>query len=112
MRKRFHGTGRFALVPAGALLLLTAPALAQDTVSDSVEQFLADTQKRVDETRIWKFHLVPSLKQSLIYTDNVYLNDDDENNVTLTRVSGPGAIVITDPDRLAQIAANTPEFAE
>jgi hypothetical protein len=111
MRMRLHGTTRRAFVPAGALLLLTAPALAGESLSDSIEQFLSDAQKRVDETRVWKFHVEPFLKQSVIYTDNVYLNDDNENNVTLTRVDGPGPITITDPDALARIAANTPEFA-
>jgi hypothetical protein len=105
-------TTRRALLPACALLLLTVPAFAEESLSDSIEQFLANTQKSVDETRIWKFHLVPSFKQSVIYTDNVYLNDDDENNVQLTHVFGPGSIVISDPDRLEQIAANTPEFQD
>src|SRR5262245_63312333 len=109
---RLERTTRRALIPAGALLLLAAPSLAAESLSDSIEQFLANTQKTVDETRIWKFHLVPSFKQSVIYTDNVYLNDEDENNVTLTHVFGPGNIVISDPDRLAQIAANTPEFQD
>lgn len=108
---RIERTTRRAFAPAAALLVvLTAPALAGESLSDSIEQFLSDAQKRVDETRVWKFHVEPFLNQSVIYTDNVYLNADDENPVTLTRVTGPGGS-ITDPDRLAQIAANTPEFA-
>ena len=109
---RFDRTTRLALIPAGALFLLCPHAFAAESLSDSIEQFLANAQKTVDETRIWKFHLVPSLKQSVIYTDNVYLNDEDENNVQLTHVFLPGNVVISDPDRLARIAANTPEFQD
>jgi hypothetical protein len=108
-----HRTTRRAFAPAAALLfVLAAPALAEESLSDSIEQFLSNAQKQVDETRVWKFHLVPYFKQSVIYTDNVYLNDEDENPVRLTHVFLPGGVVISDPARLERIAANTPEFAD
>jgi hypothetical protein len=109
---KLNRAARRGFLPACAMLLLTGSALAAESLSDSIEQFLANTQKTVDETRIWKLHLRPAFKQSVIYTDNVYLNAEDENPVTLTGVFGPGNIVITDPDRLEQIAANTPEFQD
>jgi hypothetical protein len=48
----------------------------------------------------------------VIWTDNVFLNDVDEDNVHLNAVFDQSTgEVITDPDRLAQIEQTQPEFA-
>ncbi len=105
-------TARRATVAVGALLLGAAPAVAADSLSESVERFLNNTQTKIEETKIWKLRVKPSLRESLIWTDNIFLNADDENPVKLTRVLGPGATIVTDPDQLARIAATNPDFAD
>jgi hypothetical protein len=98
---------------AGFAFLASAPAFAGDSLSDSVEQFLNNVQTKVDDTKIWKFHIKPSLRESVIWTDNVYLNDDNEQDLHLTRVTNKttGAS-ITDPAQLEQIASTLPEFQD
>lgn len=95
-----------------ATLGAAAPAFAQDSLSGSIERFLNNTQSALEENKIWKIRVRPSLRESVIFTDNVFLNDEDENPVRLLRVQGPGATVITDPRRLEQIAATVPEFRD
>src|SRR5882724_7858012 len=101
-----------AAAAAALLLTVTMPALAADSLSDSVEQFLTNAQNKIDETKLWKFRVKPSLRESVIFTDNIFQNAAHENPVTLTRVFGPGATVITNPAQLAQIASTTPDFAD
>jgi hypothetical protein len=98
-----------AAAAAGAALLMSAPAFAADSLKDSVEQFLNNTQTKVEDTKIWKFHIKPSLRESVIWTDNVYLNDDHEQEIKLTKVTNTttGAVV-TDPGTLAQIQKTQP----
>jgi len=100
-------------IAAAAALLLTVamPALAADSLSDSVEQFLTNSQNKIDETKLWKFRVKPTLRESVIFTDNIFENAAHENPVTLTRVFGPGATVITDPAQLAQISKTVPDLA-
>lgn len=109
MRKR--KTARRTSIAAITLLAAGAPALAADSLSDSIEQFLQNTQTKLDETKIWKFHIKPSLRESVIWTDNVFLNDDGENNVQLLSVTDKTTkVVTTNPARLDRIAAHMPEF--
>ncbi len=95
----------------GAVLLAAAPASAADSLKDSVEQFLNNAQTRVEDTKVWKFQIRPSLRESIIWTDNVFLNDDDEQDLRLLRVTDQttGA-VITDKATLDAIAASQPGF--
>lgn len=102
--------GRTA-VAAALLLTVAMPAVAADSLSDSVEQFLTNAQNKIDETKVWKFKVKPSLRESVIFTDNIFQNASHENPVRLTRVTGPGATVVTDPAQLAQIASTVPDFA-
>jgi hypothetical protein len=111
MRKTMTA-GTAAVAAALLLLTVTTHAVADDSLSDSIERFLQNAQNKIDETKIWKFRIEPSLRESLIYTDNVFQNAAHENPVTLTRVSGPGGTVITDPGQLAQIAGTVPAFAQ
>lgn len=101
-----------ATLATGAVLLAAVPAAAADSLSDSVERFLDNAQKKIEETKIWKLRVKPSLHESVIWTDNIFLNADGEDNVKLTRVLGPGATIVTDPDQLARIASTVPEFAD
>lgn len=105
-------SARRATVAMGALLLTAVPAAAADSLSESVEQFLNNTQTKIEETKIWKLRIKPTLHESVIWTDNIYLNAADENPVTLTRVLGPGATVVTDPAQLARIASTIPDFED
>jgi hypothetical protein len=109
---RTSKTLRATAAAAGAVLLASAPAFAGDSLKDSVEQFLNNTQTKVEDTKVWKFHLKPSLRESVIWTDNVYLNDDDEQDLRLTKVTNTATgAVITDPGTLDKIAAGLPSFA-
>ena len=47
----------------GAVLLAAAPASAADSLKDSVEQFLNNAQTRVEDTKVWKFQIRPSLRE-------------------------------------------------
>lgn len=75
---------------ASVLMSVLALALARpahaDTLSDSVEQFLRDAQRQVDEARVWKIHLKPSFRQSVVWTDNVFLEADNEDPFRITGV--------------------------
>lgn len=106
-------TLRSTAFAAGAVLLASAPALAADSLKDSVEQFLNNAQTKVDNTKVWKFQIKPSLRESVIWTDNVYLNDDSEQDLRLTRVTNTTTgQVITDKGTLDQIAQTLPEFKD
>lgn len=101
------------MAAVGALFAASAPAFAADSLKDSVQQFLNDAQTEVDEARIWKFHLKPSLRESIIWTDNVYLNDDHESNLRLTQVTNTSTgEVITDKATLARIQASQEDFVD
>jgi hypothetical protein len=109
MRKTM--TAGRAAIAAALLLTVTMPAFAGDSLSDSVEQFLTNAQSKIDETKLWKFHVKPTLRESVIFTDNIFQNAAHENPVTLTRVYGPGATVITNPGQLAAIQSTVPDLA-
>ncbi len=104
---------RRTLTAVGATLVVGGPALAADSLSDSVEQFLNRAQTKIDDTKIWKFQVKPSLRESVIWTDNVYLNDRNENDLKLTKVTDTSSgAVTTDPGQLARIAAGLPDFKD
>src|SRR5262245_41120504 len=97
---------------AVATLCCTASSAFADDLSESVERFLQSVQDRVQDTKLWKIRFRPPLRESVIWTDNVFLNDVDEDNVHLNAVFDQSTgEVITDPDRLAEIEKTQPEFA-
>jgi hypothetical protein len=102
-----------AFTAFATLLTLAAGsnALAADgSLSDSIESFLNDVEELVKSAKIGPVNIRPSLRESLIWTDNVFLNDSGERNLTLTRVT-KGTTVIADSTTLNSIARNLPDFA-
>jgi hypothetical protein len=104
-------TARRAAIVAAGLCIATGPALADDSLSDSVEKFLQQTQDKIADSKLWKFEVRPSLHESVIWTDNIYLNAKDEDNVILTRVTGNG-VDIKNPAQLARIEQTLPDFRD
>ncbi len=108
---------------------MTATAVAGDTLTDTIDDYLKDADRFVKETKVWKFNLQPRLRESLIWTDNLFLNDDNEQNLMLdkiTRVSNsfdgsgsnpntrvirrPGVHIINDPQVLRLAEDVIPQF--
>src|SRR5262245_36914424 len=87
---------RRAFVAAGALLVVAAPAFAADSLSDSVEQFLDRTQRTLEENKIWKLQIKPELRESVIWTDNIFLNDAHEQGLRLLETTDPRPIRVVE----------------
>lgn len=85
----FNSVGR-ALLVSTIVLAGSGQAFAQDSLSDSIERFLADADKAVEDTKIWKIHVRPALSESVIWTDNVFLNDSGEKALSLQRILTAG----------------------
>src|SRR5690349_897926 len=104
-----------ATCTVAAVLAAAAPALAADSLSDSVEQFLNNTESTIHETKLWKFEMRPSLRESVIWTDNIFLNDDNEKTVTLNAIidtNNPSNPIDTNPAHLAHAEATLPQFKD
>src|SRR6188474_665361 len=94
------GTANGKILAVAALLGVASSSYGDDSLSDSVERFLQTVQDRVQDTKLWKIRFKPTLRESVIWTDNVFLNDVDEDNVHLNAVFDQSTgEVITDPDR-------------
>lgn len=108
---------RMTLTAFAAMLVLAAGSRAyadEGSLSDSIEKFLNDVEEQVKNAKIGPVNLRPSLRESIIWTDNVFLNDTDERGLTLKRltvVRGSQVTVITDRSRLNAIARATPDFS-
>jgi len=104
-------TARLVRLVAGTVIVGATPALAADSLASSVEQFLNNTQTKIEDTKVWKFHVRPSLRESAIWTDNIFLNDDHEQDLRLTRVTDTTTgDAITDPATLERIASRQRDF--
>lgn len=103
-----------AVVFVGTVLAVGAvPALAGDSLSDSVEQYLNDTQNKIEESKLWKFQVKPSLRESAIWTDNIFLNAEDESSLRLLSVTDKATgTVTTDPATLAAIEKSNSNFQD
>ena len=92
-----------ALLVSSIVLAGSGHAFA-DSLSDSIEQFLADTDKTIEDTKIWKIHVRPALTESVIWTDNVFLNDRGEKALSLQRILTPsGQSISFSPKRARAI---------
>ena len=92
-----------------AVALTASPSFASDlnaTIAETLDNF----SEQVEQVRVWKFGIQPTFSQGLIWTDNVYLNDRNEQPYTLTSVSGPNG-VIQDKQKLNRIQRYQPDFA-
>ncbi len=101
-------TKRRVALAAGMALLLAQPAFA-DSLSESVQDLLDDVQRQVDDARVWKLHVRPTFSQSVIYTDNVFLNDRAEQPFRLIGIAGPGGFT-ADPGILARRQSRLRDF--
>lgn len=112
-RRAPHGKNIAVSLASAALLCTAGSTLAEDSLSDSIERFLQNTQNSIDDTKLWKVHLKPSLRESFIWTDNVFLNAEDEDNVILKRITNNSTgNVITNRDQLEQIEQRIPDFKD
>ncbi len=97
---------------AGFVAFAAAPALAQDSVTDRVEEFLANTQKQVEQAKLWKFEVHPSLRESVIWTDNVFLNDRGEDPLILRSMTTPGGTIVRNRSVLDRFEERHPAFRD
>lgn len=106
-------TMKLRTAAALVLALLAVPAHAEESdLNASIEATLNDFEKTVKDARLWKFHIQPTFSQSVIWTDNVYLNDRGEQPFKLTSVITPNGSVITNPQALNAIEDSVPEFRD
>lgn len=106
-------TMKFQTAAALALMLFAAPAWAEEgDLNASIEDTLDSLQTTIEEARLWKFHVRPSFSQSVIWTDNVYLNDSGEQPFTLTSVITSNGNVITNKQALNAIENTVPDFKD
>lgn len=103
-------------------MLLAVPALAQDSgqeseLSRSIEKALNDMQEHVDsavlDTKLPvldRIRVRPSLKESLIWTDNVFMNDQKEDPIRVLTVTN-GNRRFYDPANVPGLEARYPDLA-
>ncbi len=100
---------KFHLGAAALALALLAPRASAGDLTESIAQTMDNLDKQIEEARVWKFGVRPRFSQSIIWTDNVYLNDRGERPIRLIGATGPNGFV-TDPKKLRQIQRGLSDF--
>ncbi len=86
------------------------PAVARaGTLTDDIQDLLDDADKRIEAAHVWKFQIRPEVRTSVIWTDNVFLNDEDEEPFRLVAIAGPGGLV-KDPVKLRNAQRSVSDF--
>ena len=100
--------GRRAALALATLLAFPVAASASE-LTDGIRDVLDDLDRGIEEARVWKLHVRPTFSESVIWTDNVFLNDRGERPFRLVRVAGPNGL-IEDPVRLRNIQRSVADF--
>ncbi len=92
-RAQSRAPSALALTVLASLALSAATPASAGELTEGIQDSLNDLEKQIEEARVWKFRLRPSFSQSVIWTDNVYLNDKGEQPFRLTAVTGPNGTI-------------------